>query len=232
MLKFDNIYYELYILIILLALTYFALTNFKITHLLAIIIITIIGFFLYYYLETLSKDRDLNMDYKENTLDIDIKDRDKIFNENYYLYKFPQKVKYLKEDDKLVDIITNIRFTILFNKSRYTDIILNMEKLMKVYIYILADRYEANVYIPIFVDIRNNIIELMYSMFLLVPNGMKYTYNLNPHKELYKSIDDFIIYSRELLETIEKYAIINKKEVYIPDTKYRTYNSTSVNIFP
>jgi hypothetical protein len=172
------------------------------------------------------------MDYKENTLDNDIKDRDKIFNENYYLYKFPQKIKYLKEDDKLVDIITNIRFTILFNKSRYTDIILNMEKLMKVYIYILADRYEANTYIPIFADIRNNIIELMYSMFLLVPNGMKYTYNLNPHKELYKSIDDFIIYSRELLETIGKYAIINKKEIYIPDTKYRTYNSTSVNIFP
>jgi hypothetical protein len=232
MIKFNNIHYELYIIIILLAFAYFALTNFKIAHLLAIIIIIIIAIFIYYYLDNLSNNKDINVDYKENTLDNDIKDRDKIFNENYYLYKFPKKIKYLKEDDMLVDIITNIRFTILFNKSRYTDIILNMEKLMKIYIYILADRYDANTYIPIFIDIRNNIIEMLYSMFLLVPNSMKYTYNLNPHQELYKSIDDFILYSRELLETIEKYAVIHKKKVYIPDTKYRTYNSTSVNTFP
>jgi hypothetical protein len=63
MIKFNNIHYELYIIIILLAFAYFALTNFKIAHLLAIIIIIIIAIFIYYYLDNLSNNKDINVDY-------------------------------------------------------------------------------------------------------------------------------------------------------------------------
>ena len=69
-----------------------------------------------------------------------------------------------------MDILFNIRFIKKFDKTRYSNMIIYMDKLMKIYIYILADRYDINIYLPIFTDTKNSIIEIFYSLIFVVPN--------------------------------------------------------------
>lgn len=222
---FEYVFTETYIFIFLLAVSFYILQNIKSNKLIALIIICILIYVIYLYLRQVANDKATNLNYQENTLDDDIKDRENTNENIFYIDKFPKTVKYLKENEDLMKIVTNLRFVIKFNKTRYSDIILNMNKIMKIYIYILSDRYDAVQYIPIFTDIRDNIIEIMYSLFIIIPPSLKHTYGLNPHTEIYRSVNDFMILSRNMLKILEKFAIIHNEYEYIPDNTYRAYNA-------
>jgi hypothetical protein len=228
---FEYVIIETYIFIFLLAIIFYILQNLKSNKLIALIIICILIIIIYIYLQKVANDKATNLNYQENTLEDDIKDRENISDKIFYIDKFPKTVKYLKENKDLMKIVTNLRFVIKFNKTRYSDIILNMNKIMKIYIYILSDRYDAVQFIPIFTDIRDNIIEIMYSLFIIIPSTLKHTYGLNPHTEIYRSINEFMILSRNMLTTLEKFGIIHNQYEYIPDNTYRAYN-TKTSSFP
>ena len=221
---FENVYTEIYIIMIILALVFFLFSKVSINHLIIVIIILLISYALYFYLQTISNDKKNNIAYVQNTLDDDIKDRNEANENIFYIDKFPKKLKYLKENKKLIDIITNIRFIKKFNKTRYGDIILNTNKLMKVYIYILSERYDVEIYLPIFSDIRDNILELINSLIMIIPEKLKHTYGLDTYAEIDSSLRRFSEYSQEMLETLEKYAKIHVNKVHIPDTKWKPYN--------
>ena len=129
-------------------------------------------------------------------------------------------------------IITNLRFIRKFDNAKYTDIINLMDKIMKIYIYILSDRYGADIYIPIFMDIRYNILEILYSLIIVVPDKFKHIYGLNSYSEINKSIEEFLKYSRHMLKILENYGKLNKGIIYIQDNKYRPYNSLENNRVP
>lgn len=231
MIKFNNIYTELYIFAFILSILFAFFSNIKTNQLISIVIIILLSIGIYIYLDRVSSRKDLDPVYKENTLDNDIKIREETNEKIFYIDKFPKKVRYLKESVELMDIVFNIRFTTRFNKTRYTDIILNMNKLMKIYIYILSERYDAEQFIPMFTDIRDNIIQLMYSLFMIVPPKLKHIYGLEPHTEIYRSIYDFMKHSKQMLTVLEKFAKIYNDSPYIPDSTCRPYNSV-VGFFP
>ena len=232
MIKFDNIYNELYIFAVVIAIIFSLFSNLTINKLVAIIIIILLSLGIYMYLQKLSQERENSLDFKENVLESDIKDRKTTNEKIFYVDKFPKKLKYLKENQRLIDIITNLRFTLKFSKTRYTDIVLNMNKMMKIYIYILADRYDATQFFPIFTDIRDNIIEMMYSFFIIIPKDLKHTYGLDPYNEIYKSIYDFNVEYRRMLDILEKFSIIHNNAAYVPDSAYKPYNSVTGTFFP
>lgn len=232
MLKIENVHAELYLVFLLLAFLFFSFANIKINHLIIIIIIILISYVIYFHLKNISDEKDVSTSYKENTFDNDIKDREDVHEKIFYLDKFPKNCKYLKENQKLMDIVINIRFIKQFSKSRYSDIILNMNKLMKIYMYILSDRYDAVLYIPLFIDIRDNILELMYSLVMIVPEKLRHTYALNPQEEINKSIRDFTEYSKEMMQILENYAKIHHNVLYVPDTNLRTYNIAQQSFYP
>lgn len=232
MINFDNIYIEIYVIVIILAIVFFFLSKIHTNILIIIVIIILLSYAIFFYLQKISEDKDSSTQNKEKTIDDDIKDREEVSENIFYIDKFPKQCKYLKENKKLMDIVLNIRFIRKFSKSKFSDIILNMNKLMKIYIYILAERYDAVHFIPLFTDIRDNIIEMMYSLIMIVPERMKHVYGLDPYHEIDKSINDFTILSDEMLGTLEKYARIYLKEIYIPDTKYKAYNIAHISFFP
>jgi ABC-type multidrug transport system fused ATPase/permease subunit len=229
---FENVYTEVYIIMIILALLFFLFSKISINHLIIVIIILLISYALYFYLQRISNDKQNNIAYVQNTLDMDIKDRTETNEKLFYIDKFPKKIKYLKNNEKLIDIITNIRFIKKFNKTRYGDIILNANKLMKVYIYILSGRYDVEIYLPIFTDIRDNILELMNSLIMIIPEKLKHTYGLDTYAEIGNSLQMFTEYSQEMLRILEKYAKIHVKKVHIPDNKWKAYNIARELNFP
>ena len=144
-------YYNYYIAYIILAFIFFLISNKNIQILISIIIIFIIGYFYFNKIkqyDTINKNNEINI---INSLNTDIKDRQYVVNDNYYLKKFPDKIKYLYKDKKLLDIIINIRFIKKYDYDKYTNIIYQIDKLYKIYIFILADRYDINIYFSTFI---------------------------------------------------------------------------------
>jgi hypothetical protein len=107
-----------------------------------------------------------------------------------------------------------------------------MNKLMKIYIYILSDRYDIYIYIPIFNDIVNDILEILYSFVFVVPNRFKHIYGFNPSEEIDKSIFDFRTKLEKMLIVLNNYGKIEKKKIYIDIYKYNPYEKNKELYLP
>lgn len=231
MIIFEHIYTETYISLIVLSIIFLLLHKLKGNSLLAIIIILIIGYSVYYYLYEISNKKEISISNLKKTINEDIKGRTETSEDIFYNRSFPTTLKYLKESDELMAIATNVRFVKKFNKSAYGDLLNNMNSLMKIYIYILSERYSFD-QIQMFIDYRDNILELMHTYIMLVPEYLKHTYGFNAYDEIHKSIDDFTIHSRKMMEILNNFCKIHLKEVYVPIEKYKPYNSVKSSYFP
>lgn len=224
-------YYNYYIAYIILAIIFFFISNKNIQILISIIIIIIIGYYYFNQIkeyDNINKNNEINI---INSLNNDIKDRKYITNDNYYLKKFPEKIKYLYKDKDLLDIVTNIRFIKKYDYDKYTNIIYQIDKLYKIYIYILADRYDINIYFSTFLLLRNTIIKDLYSIYIILPINMKFIYGFNSFDELKKTIIQFINYSKKLITIIERFAKQEKNIYYLQDTKYKPYDGNIHDIY-
>jgi hypothetical protein len=103
---------------------------------------------------------------------------------------------------------------------------------MKIYIYILSDRYDAYVYIPIFNDIKNDILEILYSLVFVVPERFKHIYGFNPTEEIEKSLGDFKIKVANMLIVLNNYGKLGKDKKYLDIHKYSPYEKNKELYLP
>ena len=219
-------------IIIILAIIYYILSKNKSSILLSIIIIIIA----FYYVNNYIKETDIK--YKTNTIKKEekiieeVKDIVELSTDNFYINKNDKNVKYLIKNKEFMDILFNIRFIKKFDKTRYSNMIIYMDKLMKIYIYILADRYDINTYLPIFTDIKNSIIEIIYSLIFVVPNKFKHIYGFDPQVEIDKSLSEFRTKIKYMLTVMTNYAKISKQNIYINNDKYIPYEKNKEHYLP
>tara|TARA_Y100000389_G_scaffold88010_1_gene84482 strand:- start:2677 stop:3342 length:666 start_codon:yes stop_codon:yes gene_type:complete len=216
-------YGYLYIYIFILALIFYIIGNYETNVLISIIIIFIIGYL--FYLK-INNDLEKNQ-YEEKKI------KDKINNNlvdisyfnslNSNINKIPKEFKYLLKDDILTQIILDINFINKFNKTLYIDIILNMDKLMKIYIYILNNIYHPTQYISSFIETKKNILELLNSVKLNVPIISKYTIGFNLHNRVDKSIMLFKMRVRKMITIIHNYSNY-EKNIYLEDIEIEPSN--------
>jgi len=218
--------------LIILALIYYILSKNNSSILLTIIIIIIA----FYYINSYIKDNDEQFKAdgikKIEKIRNEMKDIVELTTDNFYIKKNNKKVKFLIKNKEFMDILFNIRFIKKFDKTRYSNMIINMDKIMKIYIYILADRYDTNTYLPIFTDIKNNVIEIFYSLIFVVPNQFKHIYGFDPQTEIDKSLTDFRNKIKDMLTVITNYAKIGKQIVYINNNKYMPYEKNKEHVLP
>lgn len=216
-------YSYLYIYIFILALIFYTIAKYDTNVLIAIIIIIIIGYV--FYLK-------INNDIEKNNYDEKkIKDiiNNNLENVNYFdslnqnINKIPKEFKYLLQDDILTKIILDINFINKFNKTLYIDIIINFDKLMKIYIYILSNIYNPKLYISSFIDTKESILKLLYSTKLSVPVISKYTIGFNLHDEINKNIILFKMRVRKMNTIINNYAKYEKK-IFFEDNELKPSN--------
>jgi hypothetical protein len=219
-------------IIIILAIIYYILSKNKSSILLSIIIIIIA----FYYVNNYIKENDIkyktDIVKKEETIIEEVKDIVELSTDNFYINKNNKNVKYLIKNKEFMNILFNIRFIKKFDKTRYSNMIIYMDKLMKIYIYILADRYDINTYLPIFTDIKNSIIEIFYSLIFVVPNKFKHIYGFDPQIEIDKSLIEFRTKIKDMLTVITNYAKIGKQKVYINNDKYIPYEKNKEHYLP
>lgn len=208
--------YNYYFAILILAIIFFFISGKSPSILIAIIIIIILGY--NYFDKIYNYNQKLRSNYK-NKIKILEDDSDKI--------------NYLDNDKSLVELLLNVRFIKIFDNDKYSNMISQSEKLMKLYIFMLGDRYDITERFNSFLNIRNELINNLYSCYLIIPFKLKFIYNLNPQEELKKTINEFIKYTRKMIIIIQKYAFEHKKIKYLQDTKYKpfNYNESTFDIF-
>lgn len=228
MMLFNHYYY----IIILFAVLYAILSKRQTPILLSIIIIII----LYYYYNTYRAENEAQFkadsSKKEDKIRHEVKDVVEISTDNFYIHKSNKDIKYLVKNKEFMDILFNIRFIKRFDKTRYSNMIVNLDKLMKIYMYILADRYDVNTYLPIFTDIKNNVLEIFYSLIFVVPNQFKHIYGFDPQTEIDKSLSEFRSKTKQMLTVITNYARIGQKKVYVNNDKYMPYEKNKELVLP
>jgi hypothetical protein len=228
-----NEFFEKYsYILIILAVAYYILS--KNTSSILITIIIILAAF--YYINNYIKENEVRFkagDIKKvEKIRSEVKDIVEVATDNFYINKNSKNVKYLVKNKEFMDILFNIRFIKKFDKTRYSNMIINMDKMMKIYMYILADRYDTNTYLPIFTDIKNNVLEIFYSLIFVVPNQFKHIYGFDPQTEIDKSLSAFRNKTASMLTVITNYARIAKQIVYINNDKYVPYEKNKENVLP
>jgi hypothetical protein len=185
-------YYNYYVAILIISLIFFIISGNEVKILLSIIIIIIIS---YYYFTKINDYNDLNLKNQDNiikSINSDIQKRKYTNNDNYYIKKFSKNIKFLINDQKLLDIILNIRFIMKYDYEKYTNIINYIDNFYKIYMYILANRYDIKDYFTTFLSLRDSVIKEMYSVYVILPIKMENYYGFSSFEELKKSITDFI----------------------------------------
>jgi len=216
-------YGYLYIYIFILALIFYIIANYETNVLISIIIIFIIGYLFY-----LKINNDLEKNKYE---DKRIKDKinNNLVNVGYFnslngnIDKIPKEFKYLLKDDILTQLVLDINFINKFNKTLYIDIIINIDKLMNIYIYILNNIYHPTQYISSFIETKKYILELLNSVKLNVPIISKYTIGFNLHNRIDNSIILFKIKARKMIKILHNYSKYEKK-IYLEDNEIEPSN--------
>jgi len=224
----------IYISLLILAFVFNRLNYVDKKTLLSIIIIIILSIILFINIKK-EQDKKLNSTKElNNKVNNNLKYINYLDNNNYIVTKLPKELKYLLKDNILVNILINIEFIKKFNKSLYTSILINTDKMMKIYIYILNGFYNPKTHISLFNDMRINILEQLHSIILIIPLKFRHTFGFDPIIELNKTIKNFTMRTRKMISIIEKYSKYEKNIEYLEDTIYTPYNRISKlkNILP
>lgn len=215
------IIYNYYFAIFILALIFFLISNKNPSILIATIIIIIIGYYYYNFIQSYNDKLKINYKNQITTLETDINTNNKESN----------VISYLNNDKHMIDLLFNIRFIKIFDSHKFSNIIVLFEQLMKLYIFMLGDRYDMNEYFSTFMNIRTAIIKEMYSSYLITPIKLKYIYKLNPYDEIKKTIEDFKKHTRAMIIILEKYAYQKKGIYYLDDTKYKPFDNNNLEVY-
>ena len=85
---------------------------------------------------------------------------------------------------------------------------------------------------PIFTDIKDNIIEIFYSLIFVIPNKFKHIYGFEPQIEIDKSLKDFRTKTKDMITIITNYSKIGKDEAYLNIHKYIPYEKNKEHYLP
>lgn len=179
--------------------------NVKTLIVIGLILVYVIGV-VYYHQTSAAKDANV-VEKREQKIQAAIEPNQVAQSSHYGIKRFPRngKLKYLPENTALMEICEDLMFTRTFDKARYADLLLHMDKFQKTYMYLLGDRLVCTDGIPTLLDYRANILELIQSMIHIVPRTMKHTYGLSPFEVIEKNVERFLAVTRVMLQVVEGY---------------------------
>jgi len=209
------------------SLVFYQLSRASESTLLAILIMTVAAVAAYIW----TQKQVVAQPQSKDQLSIDPR-RIEVTSDNFNVATVSKKnLTFLKENQSLLDILNNIRFIVIFDKARYEDLLIHMDKMQKVYMYILAGRYYPKSYVSTFVDLRDNIREMMYSSVLVVPTAFKYVYGIpDPLGVIHDNIDAFTALSRRMLYTLQSYS--RDKGYIVPEDFFHPYEPSREHRLP
>jgi len=224
----NNYYYSF----LLISVIFYIISKYNTSILISIIIVIGIFFYIDNNIKNNISEKNNDEIIKKEGLESVVKNISYVNTDNYYIGNNNKNVKYLIKNNEFVSILYNIRFIKKYDNAKYAKLIIYMNKLMKVYIYILSDRYTLNTHLPIFTDTKNDIIEIFYSLIFIIPERFNHIYGFIPQDEIDKSLKDFRVKIKYMLSVIINYGKVGKNNIHINMEKYRPFEKNKENYLP
>jgi hypothetical protein len=155
--------------------TFFSLSNTDDNRHRFLIILFVIVSVIYYY--NFSKN---NLDTKKRIIDKFSKNQETVKGIEFVLpgvFQFhhnPPKIKYIKHNQNLMNIINELSFIKTYDHASYEMIVILCEYFFKVYYNILDKRYSCIQYVSIMADLRKEILNLFAGLYFAVPQISKH----------------------------------------------------------
>lgn len=205
---------EILFIVLFVAIVFYQLTQASEKTLMAMLLLSVWASVVYFYYMNMNIKKEAKIEEI-----INLPKGKEIATNNFYVKNNPKKgLEYLKNNENLVKIANDIAFVKTFDAQKYNEMCIYMNSYQKVYMYILAERYLASNYIATFLDLRENILEIMYQYYVVVPQHLKHIYGVSPYEKIEKNINDFIQISRTMIEVLENFCRMDLKEQYFPTT--------------
>ncbi len=134
--------------------------------------ITLFVILCYMYYERSKKGKIKNMD-KNNLLSNISKELGNDFEVTnspvFFIHKTPRSLKFINKHDELKNIVYNLKFLQIYDRALYNRIIICLEYYLKIHYKVMLGKYDFNLYYPMLVDVRNEILNDMKSVYFNIP---------------------------------------------------------------
>ena len=219
----NNLKIEIFFGIAVFSLLFFQIQQAESKTIMSLLLVTLWAAGAWYYLQY--KNKQIDTQEKKEVAVLETEHQKKLETapemppSNYYVKAASKKgLTYLMKNKVLVDMSKDLIFVKTFDEQKYQELLVYLNHYQKVYMYILAERYPCQSYVPTFVDLRENILELLYQFYLVVPKTFKHIYGVDPYVTIEKNIQTFTKLSRTMLEILENFCRLDLKEYYFPET--------------
>lgn len=119
---------------------------------------------------------------------------------------------YLAENPPLVEIMQKLRVVRMFDRPRFQELAVTLDKLQKTYMYLLGKRLTPQEGVPIFFDLKDRVLELLYSFYFVTPMKLKHVYGLKPHARIQESVRTFAALSTKMNDVLRDFVRIELGE--------------------
>lgn len=205
---------QVVILMVIGVITFHQISNFSKQTLLSILVMAIILWIGYQYIR--QQAEQLQRDQKNDT---EFFDKEGGWRKETQMTQpdvatFPRKgFRFFKQNKSFMEIAKSVVICRMFDRARFSELLLYMDKCQKVYMYILDGRYSPTSHVPHFLDYREQVLSCLYSMYFVIPQQLKHVYGVAPYQQLSQAIDRFISITEEMLQVLQSYT---KKTAHIP----------------
>lgn len=221
---------ELLLFVFAGGILYYQLSTSSMKTLMSILLMAIFVAVVFYYVFKSTQKDVATKTQTEKQVVQSLEGRKELVSPSYPMKAFRGKIKYLPKNAIFMEIVQDLRFIRIFDKARYGDLIVHLDKLQKVYMYILARRYSCEQHIPVFIDLRDYVSELLYSLYVIIPEALTHTYGINPHNTIENNINEFTGVTRRMLEILK--AFCKDEGAYYPEMLPRPYEASRSNRLP
>ena len=88
----------------------------------------------------------------------------------YYIHKTPRNIKFIKQHESISKILYDMKFLEIYDTALYEQLVSHCEYFLKIHFKVMIGKYDFNLYYPVLVDTRNELLNLFKSIVLNVPN--------------------------------------------------------------
>ena len=134
-------------------------------------VVVLIVIFLYYPMQNGKKtQQELTMKNDIfDRLEKDIQGNGFLFKKMQYIYKPPRKLRYIKKDDKISDIVVKLERIRVYDNVSYLTFVVLMENFLKIHFNIMLGKYDIKFYGQSLLDVRTEIMNTLYGIYFNIP---------------------------------------------------------------
>ena len=117
------------------------------------------------------------------------------------------------------EILNELKFCSRYDKDRFIKLNEKFETFAKTYVHILGERWNIQQSISHLVDLRIEILEILYSYYVVLPTEMKNVFGFKPLEKLKENIDRFHNISYVMIKTCQNFGKHKLNVVHFEDIR-------------